>query len=64
MEGAALFYVCCDRNLPFIELRAVSDIVGPRDKSLWDIPGAVEALNRDLIRLVREVLDKPSSTHF
>jgi len=53
MEGAALFYVCLTRGVPFVELRAVSDMVGPRDKSSWDIKGGIEALNREVLRVFR-----------
>jgi futalosine hydrolase len=52
MEGAAMFYVCTVLGVPFIELRSVSDIVGPRDKSRWDIAGAVEALNLKLTEIL------------
>jgi futalosine hydrolase len=52
MEGAAMFYVCLLAGVPFLELRAVSDVVGPRDKAQWDIPGAVAALNAELGRVL------------
>lgn len=48
MEGAAFLYCCLEAGLPCASLRAVSDFVGPRDKSSWDIPGAVAALNAAL----------------
>jgi len=51
MEGAALFYVCLLQGVPFVELRAVSDMVGPRDKASWDLDGSIAALNRRLIEL-------------
>lgn len=51
MEGAALFYVCLLRGVPFVELRAVSDMVGPRDKAAWDLDGSIAALNQRLISL-------------
>ncbi|MDD3299944.1 MAG: futalosine hydrolase, partial [Bacteroidales bacterium] len=35
MEGAAFFYVCILEEVPFIELRAVSNEVGERDRSKW-----------------------------
>jgi futalosine hydrolase len=53
MEGAALFYVCRLKEVSFLQLRAISDMVGPRNKSSWDIPGAVEALNPYIIRLLQ-----------
>jgi futalosine hydrolase len=52
MEGAALFYVCLLQGVPFVELRSISDMVGPRDTSTWDISGAVQALNEQVIRLL------------
>lgn len=54
MEGAALFYACLSAGVPFVSIRAISDMVGPRDKSAWDIPGAVRALNTELAELLDE----------
>jgi futalosine hydrolase len=33
MEGAALHYVCREMNIPFLQIRAVSNYVGERDKN-------------------------------
>jgi futalosine hydrolase len=44
MEGAAVFYACALRGLQCIELRAISDKVARREKSAWNISGAVEAV--------------------
>ncbi len=55
MEGAALHYVCLTENIPFIQLRAVSNYVGERDKSRWQLAPAIETLNRQL-RAVLEAL--------
>ncbi len=52
MEGAAFFYVCLMENAPFIELRAVSNEVGQRDKSRWDIRSAFSALESTCIQLL------------
>ena len=38
MEGAAFFYVASLEKLPFIAIRAISNMVERRDKSKWDIP--------------------------
>jgi futalosine hydrolase len=42
MEGAALHYTCLQTQVPFIQLRAVSNYIGERDKRKWKL---VEALN-------------------
>lgn len=44
MEGAAFFYVCLMEQVPFIELRAVSNEVGERNKSRWNIRRAFSSL--------------------
>jgi futalosine hydrolase len=48
MEGAALHYVCLQENIPFLQLRAVSNDIGQRDKSKWDFKSSIAALNSKL----------------
>lgn len=43
MEGVAAAQVATALGLPFIELRAVSNLVGERDKSRWTVAPAVSA---------------------
>lgn len=45
MEGAAAAQVCLALGVPFAELRAVSNIVGERDRAAWDVRGAVRGAN-------------------
>ncbi len=45
MEGAAFFAACNEFNIPCIQLRAISNYVERRDKSKWDIPGALKNLH-------------------
>jgi futalosine hydrolase len=45
MEGAAFFYTCIKEGIPFVQIRAISNYVEPRDKSKWNIPLAVKNLN-------------------
>jgi futalosine hydrolase len=59
MEGAAFTYTCLMHQVPCVQLRAISDWVGPRDTSTWDIPGAVGALNKELSGLLRLVTTRP-----
>ena len=44
MEGAAFYYVCLQEKVNFFELRTVSNEVGERDKSKWNIPLALKTL--------------------
>jgi futalosine hydrolase len=50
MEGAALHYVCLMENIPFLQIRSVSNYIGERNKAKWDIKNAVINLNNELIR--------------
>ena len=52
MEGAAFHYACLMDDIPFLQLRAVSNYVEVRDKSKWNIPLAVKELNQKLQELV------------
>lgn len=52
MEGAALHYVCLQLGIPFLQLRAVSNRVGERDKENWKIQEAMEAVCEGLGRVV------------
>lgn len=44
MEGAAVYYAALQENVPFFELRTVSNAVGERNRKNWDIPAALERL--------------------
>lgn len=53
MEGAALHYVARREKIPFLQIRAVSNYIGERDKGQWKIREAIRNLNNELIRLTR-----------
>jgi futalosine hydrolase len=55
MEGAALHYVCRLTNIPFIQIRSISNYVGIRDKSEWKIKDAIVNLNDALLRYIDEL---------
>ncbi|MBE6229230.1 MAG: futalosine hydrolase [Bacteroidales bacterium] len=46
MEGAAVYYVCLQENIPFFELRTVSNEVGEKEREKWNTPMALESLRR------------------
>ena len=45
MEGAALHYVCLQENIPFLQIRSISNAIGERDKTKWNLPEAISKLN-------------------
>lgn len=49
MEGAALHYVCLQLEVPFMQVRGISNYVIPRDKSQWQMKDAIINLNNWLI---------------
>ena len=55
MEGAAFHYVCLQQNVAFIQIRAISNKVGERDKEKWNIKDAIENLNIELIKLTDSI---------
>lgn len=55
MEGAALHLVCIRENIPFVQIRAISNMVGERNKKKWQLKEAVQNLNTELIRLVESL---------
>jgi len=55
MEVAAVFYVCMINNIPFIEIRAVSNMVEPRDIYKWNIPLAINNLNSVLPEIILKI---------
>ena len=55
MEGAALHYVCLQEHLPFLQLRAVSNYIGERDKKKWLLKESIINLNHQLTRLLYSI---------
>lgn len=55
MEGAALHYVCLQENIPFIQIRTVSNDVGERDKKKWMMNESIENLNTELQKLINKI---------
>jgi futalosine hydrolase len=64
MEGAALHYVCLMEKIPFLQIRAVSNDIGERDKTKWDMTGAILHLNEVLNHLLNHLEKKEDDTYF
>ncbi|WP_143774210.1 futalosine hydrolase [Niastella vici] len=56
MEGAAFHYIALSEKIPYIQLRAISNMVGERDKSKWKMKEAIQLLNEKLIEIVNSDL--------
>lgn len=53
MEGAAVYYVCLQEGVPFVEIRTVSNAVGESDSSKWQTSLALNSL----LQVCKEILD-------
>jgi futalosine hydrolase len=61
MEGAALHFVGGQLQIPFVQLRSLSNQVGERDKSRWHFTQAIQSLNAKLIELLTHLQQHPIS---
>jgi len=52
MEGAAFMYACLIHQLPFAEIRAVSNIVERRNREAWKLAEAIASLNDTALRII------------
>lgn len=58
MEGAAFFYACLANEVPFTQIRAVSNYVEPRNRAGWRLQDAIGNLNEVLIDLLQTLVDQ------
>lgn len=56
MEGASFFYICAMQNIPFFAVRAISNMIGIRDRDSWNIPLALDRLSEKLAGILK-ILD-------
>ena len=52
MEGAPFHYCCLRADIPFVQIRAISNYVEPRNRAAWKMAEAVSTLNATLIRAI------------
>ncbi|MFM7645430.1 MAG: hypothetical protein ACKO41_01830 [Sphingomonadales bacterium] len=55
MEGAALHYVCLMEQLPFIQIRSVSNYIAERNKKNWNLSKAILQLNKTLFHILKKL---------
>ena len=52
MEGAAVVQVCLRSGIDCLEIRGISNMVEERDLRTWNIPAAVEAAQRFVLKFI------------
>ena len=52
MEGAAVFKVCQEFNIPCMQIRAISNQVKERNKLDWNLPLAIDNLNIEVKNII------------
>ena len=52
MEGAAFMYACLMHDVPFAQIRAVSNVVERRNREAWKIREAIDALGEAVFDVV------------
>lgn len=55
MEGAAMHFVCLNENIPFFQLRSISNYVTERDKLKWKMTEAIDNLNAKLSEIIGQL---------
>jgi len=60
MEGFGVLRAAAQSGVPAVEVRVISNRIGEADRALWDVSGALAALERALPRLVEAVSTTPS----
>lgn len=58
MEGAAVAFVCQQFGIPWVQLRAISNLVEPRNRAAWDIPLALKNLHATLDKVINKMNDE------
>ncbi len=54
MEGAALHYTCRMENIPFLQVRSISNYVGERNKKNWTVNEAIINLNNTITSILEK----------
>ena len=54
MEGAAAAHICTLYDVPFLEVRGISNLVEDRQPAQWDIAGAADTAQSTLIKIIND----------
>lgn len=61
MEGACFAYACLLEQVPFLQIRAISNYVEARNRESWDIPLAISNLNQVIQDMIQVLAAATSS---
>ncbi|MFW5821157.1 MAG: futalosine hydrolase [Bacteroidota bacterium] len=53
MEGAAVFYICANEGLNYIQIRGISNVVGDRDQDNWEVGKAMKSVGEAIVSIFR-----------
>lgn len=57
MEGAAVFYTCLRLDVPFLEIRSISNFVEARNRDNWELGLAIDNLNDVIITILKLLIE-------
>jgi len=55
MEGASLHFTGLQYELPYLQIRGVSNYIGQRDKSKWQIPAALQGVTAAALKVIANI---------
>jgi futalosine hydrolase len=55
MEGAAFMYACLIHQVPFAQVRAISNVVEKRNREAWNLPEAITNLTEIALKILEEI---------
>jgi futalosine hydrolase len=55
MEGAAFMYACLMHDVPFAQIRAVSNVVERRNRSTWKVEEALDAIGSATLGIMTRI---------
>ena len=55
MEGAAFMYACMINEMPFAQVRAVSNVIEKRNREAWNVSQAISKLSEAALNMLEEV---------
>jgi futalosine hydrolase len=60
MEGAAFMYACLIHDVPFAQVRAVSNVVERRNRATWKMDEAIRNLGVAAVQILNSLPEDPS----